>query len=78
MTAIAPILARFVLPSLYLHHRMAQTVSEDTRRLTNGAFEYEPRGPVELRGLGAMTTYLVARAQPIRQSGTSPYSGQES
>lgn len=34
-------------------------VSEDTRSLTNDAFGYEPRGVVELRGLGPMPTYLV-------------------
>ena len=34
-------------------------VSEDTRNLTGEAFEYESRGPVQLRGLGPMNTYLV-------------------
>lgn len=53
-------------------------VSEDTRGLTDGAFEYEPRGPVELRGLGAMTTYLVARAQPIGHPGSVQHLGHES
>lgn len=46
-------------------------VSEETRSLTNGVFEYEPRGPVELRGLRAMTTYLVAQGKPIGQSPSS-------
>lgn len=36
-------------------------VSEDTRRLTSGSFEYESRGPVQLRGLGPMNTYLVVQ-----------------
>jgi class 3 adenylate cyclase len=35
-------------------------VSEETRRLTGDAIQYEPRGVVELRGIGPMTTYLVA------------------
>ncbi|MGD2043655.1 MAG: adenylate/guanylate cyclase domain-containing protein [Acidimicrobiia bacterium] len=35
-------------------------VSEATRNLTGRAFEYEPRGAVELRGIGSMTTYLVS------------------
>lgn len=33
--------------------------SEATMRLTSDTVEYEPRGPVELRGLGAVATYLV-------------------
>ena len=37
-------------------------VSEETRDLTGAAFEYESRGPTELRGLGSMTTYLVSHA----------------
>jgi class 3 adenylate cyclase len=36
-------------------------VSEETRSLTHETFEYEPRGAVELRGLGLMTTYLVSQ-----------------
>lgn len=41
-------------------------VSEETRSLTRGAFQFEPRGAVELRGLGPRTTYLVS--QPSRES----------
>jgi adenylate cyclase len=41
-------------------------VSEDTRRLTGEAFEYESRGPVQLRGLGPMNTYLVV--QPTNET----------
>ena len=36
-------------------------VSEETRSLTNGAFEYEARGAVQLRGLGSMNTYFVVQ-----------------
>jgi class 3 adenylate cyclase len=42
-------------------------VSEETRRLTGDAIQYEPRGVVELRGIGPMTTYLVSEG-----SGTKP------
>lgn len=34
-------------------------VSEQTMRLTQGVFGYEPRGATELRGLGVMKTFLV-------------------
>lgn len=34
--------------------------SEETHILTQSAFEYEPRGLVELRGIGPRTTYLVS------------------
>jgi class 3 adenylate cyclase len=34
-------------------------VSEETRDLTRDVFGYEPRGGVELRGIGTRTTYLV-------------------
>lgn len=33
--------------------------SEATMRLTSDVYRYEPRGPVELRGLGLVPTYLV-------------------
>lgn len=39
-------------------------VSEDTRSLTCDAFGYEPRGAVQLRGLGPMATYLVT--EPLK------------
>ena len=42
-------------------------VSEQTKTLTEDVFPYEPRGAVELRGLGTMSTYLVveqARLEP--------------
>jgi class 3 adenylate cyclase len=34
-------------------------VSEETKALTENAFEYELRGEVELRGIGTMKTYLL-------------------
>ncbi len=34
-------------------------VSDTTKTLTQGDFIHEPRGEMELKGLGAMTTYLV-------------------
>lgn len=34
-------------------------VSEEAKTLTEEVFQYEPRGAVELRGLGALSTYLV-------------------
>lgn len=34
-------------------------VSEATKKLTSSKFEFEPRGLVELKGLGAVNTYLV-------------------
>jgi class 3 adenylate cyclase len=34
-------------------------VSDNTKRLTEGHFTHEPRGVMELRGIGSMTTYLV-------------------
>jgi class 3 adenylate cyclase len=34
-------------------------VSQETRDLTNDVFEYEPRGQVELRGLGSRPAFLV-------------------
>jgi len=37
-------------------------VSEETRSLTAEAFGYEPRGAIELRGLGPRTTYLVSES----------------
>ncbi|HEX6219937.1 MAG TPA: adenylate/guanylate cyclase domain-containing protein [Acidimicrobiia bacterium] len=43
-------------------------VSEETRRLTRGAFRYEPRGTVELRGIGPRPTYLVAEPLTERPS----------
>lgn len=40
-------------------------VSEEMRALTEADFQYEPRGTVELRGLGAVNTYLVVEdAEP--------------
>lgn len=43
-------------------------VSEKTRALTDGIFRYEPRGAVELRGLGTMSTYLVVDEAASRAS----------
>jgi class 3 adenylate cyclase len=37
-------------------------VSQQTRELTLDRFEFETRGPMELRGWGTMTTYLVVDA----------------
>lgn len=34
-------------------------VSEEIRDLTSGEFEYEPRGPVDLRGVGVRSTFLL-------------------
>lgn len=36
-------------------------VSQETRALTRGDFAYEPRGIVDLRGIGPRTTFLVTR-----------------
>jgi len=37
-------------------------VSEQTKDLADKAFRFEPRGPIELKGLGTMNTYLVVDA----------------
>jgi class 3 adenylate cyclase len=37
-------------------------VSEEIKTLTEATFRYEPRGAVELRGLGAVNTYLVVES----------------
>jgi len=31
------------------------------------SYEFEPRGPIELRGLGAMPTYLVLTPEPASE-----------
>jgi class 3 adenylate cyclase len=43
-------------------------VSEQTRGLAQARFEFEPRGPMEMRGLGTMTTYLVVGQRPVVSS----------
>jgi class 3 adenylate cyclase len=40
-------------------------VSEETKTLTEDVFRYEPRGAVELRGLGMMSTYLVVSKRTL-------------
>lgn len=45
-------------------------VSSETMNLTAGRFQFEPRGQVELRGLGSRTTYLLAEPNP-RLAGTT-------
>jgi class 3 adenylate cyclase len=39
-------------------------VSKETMELASGRFQFEPRGSVELRGRGAMDTYLVIEGAP--------------
>ena len=39
-------------------------VSQQTRAMAGNSYEFEARGPIELRGLGAMPTYLVLGPQP--------------
>ncbi|HEY3427376.1 MAG TPA: adenylate/guanylate cyclase domain-containing protein [Acidimicrobiia bacterium] len=39
-------------------------VSKETMELASGSFQFEPRGSVELRGHGAMDTYLVIEPVP--------------
>jgi class 3 adenylate cyclase len=45
-------------------------VSEATKTLTQTDFTYEPRGVMELRGVGPMTTYLAVAPKPAALAGT--------
>jgi len=49
-------------------------VSEDTKILTEGVFRFEPRGAVELRGLGMMSTYFVLEQARTRAGARDPLS----
>jgi class 3 adenylate cyclase len=42
-------------------------VSQETRAMAANSYEFEPRGPIELRGLGAMPTYLVLTPEPASE-----------
>lgn len=44
-------------------------VSEEVRTATSGMFEYEPRGALDLRGLGAITTYLLVAPKKVSLGG---------
>jgi class 3 adenylate cyclase len=50
-------------------------VSEETRLLVGDRFVFEPRGPVELRGLGRVPTYLVVAPASGVQAGEQPSGG---
>ena len=51
-------------------------VSQQTKDLAEKVFRFEPRGPIELRGLGTMNAYLVVDANvappPVAQLRPSP------
>lgn len=52
-------------------------VSEATKTLTQNNFTYEPRGVIELRGVGSMTTYLAVAPKPTEMAGTEPISAED-
>lgn len=48
-------------------------VSEVTKNLSQRDFAYEPRGVMELRGVGSMTTYLAVAPKPAATEITEPH-----